>query len=112
MKNSITSLFRSLVPAVDFCSLRFVECTGQNLRVRQSIVEPIGNRFSRGAHITVLNKGGTGYAATCDLSRSGLKTALEKAVEWADMTSGHSCFATRMPAIPSATPSYESTTTR
>ncbi|MGH8553562.1 MAG: PmbA/TldA family metallopeptidase, partial [Methylococcales bacterium] len=85
MKNSVASLFRSLLPAVDFCFLRYVECAGQHLTVRQNIVEPIGNRFSRGAHITVLHKGGSGYAATCDLSKAGLKSALEKAVEWAQI---------------------------
>ncbi len=111
MHDSIASLFRSLLPAVDFCSLRFVERTGQNLRVRQNIVEPIGNRFSRGAHITVLNKGGTGYAATSDLSKTGLKAALETAVEWADMTSGHTCFAAKAPPdIPKEPASYRSKT--
>lgn len=112
MKDSITPLFRSLLPAVDFCSLRFVEASGQHLCVRQNIVEPIGNRFSRGAHITVVNKGGSGYAATCDLSRSGLKAALEKAVEWAEMTSEHSVSRVATPRFPSAVQSYRSATIR
>ncbi len=112
MKDSITPLFRSLLPAVDFCSLRLVETSGQNLCVRQNIVEPIGNRFSRGAHITVLNKGGSGYAATSDLSRSGIKAAIGKAVEWAEVTSRHSVSRIAIPSIPSPSESYCSATIR
>lgn len=86
MSDAITSFFKSLMPAVDFCSLRYVENRSQTLCVRQDVVEPIMNRFGRGAQITVVNHGGSGYAATCDLSRAGLKTALEKATEWARIT--------------------------
>lgn len=110
MTDSIIPLFRSLLPRVDFCSLRIVERSGQNLCVRQNIVEPIGNHFSRGGHITVLNQGGTGYAATSDLSRSGLKAALDRAVRWAELTSGRSHPQATMQGIPSEPQSYRSKT--
>ncbi|MGR9107687.1 MAG: TldD/PmbA family protein [Gammaproteobacteria bacterium] len=112
MQESIAPLFRSLLPAVDFCSLRYVESTGQTLRVRQNIVEPIGNRFSRGAHLTVVNNGGTGYAATSDLSRSGLKKALATAIKWADATAGCSLPVSVAPPLPCESRFYRSPTMR
>jgi predicted Zn-dependent protease len=110
MSDAITPLFRSLLPAVDFCSLRFVERSGQTLCVRQNVVEPIGNRVSRGAHITVFHNGGSGYAATCDLSKSGLTAALKRAVEWAEMTAGQIPSRTRPSGLGSVNESYNSKT--
>lgn len=111
MNPSISALFRSLLPRVDFCFMRYVECSAQHLSVRQDVAEPIGNQLSRGAHITVLNKGGSGYAATCDLSRAGLQSALERAMHWAEISARHACFAARAPLLPAAS-NYGSDTQR
>lgn len=108
MKDTITPLFRSLIPAVDFCSLRFVDSYGQRLGIRQNIVEPLGNRYSQGAFITVFNNGGIGYAATCDISRSGLKSAIGRAVNWATATAGRMHLQSRVPDLVSAVQSYQS----
>jgi len=42
-------LFRSLIPSVDFCSLRFVDRSEQKLSVRQGIVEPVDLVFLGGS---------------------------------------------------------------
>ncbi len=112
MSDSIVSVFRPLMPAVDFCSLRFVERSRQNLCVRHDVVEPIVNHFSRGAQITIVNNGGSGYAATCDLSKAGLKAAMEKAKEWAEITSGQMFSRAGASATRAATRSYRSPTGR
>src|SRR5947209_4763257 len=43
--------FRAAAPAVDFCSLRFVEETSEFLQVRQDVAEPPQLSTSRGAMV-------------------------------------------------------------
>ncbi|MBL8516365.1 MAG: TldD/PmbA family protein [Betaproteobacteria bacterium] len=80
--------FNAIQPAVDFCSLRYVEEISEQLSVRQDVSEPPQTAFDRGAMITVMHKGGIGYAATSDLSRAGLAAAAERARYWAEQTAG------------------------
>ena len=82
--------FAEQVPAMDFWSLRLVSERKETLAVRQDIVQPPDILVSRGAFITVVQAGGTGYAATSDLSPSGLRAALERAREWAVLTARRS----------------------
>ncbi len=90
MQESITKLFKSLIPAVDFCSLRLVDETSEQIMVRQDILQPLTTCSDSGAMITVIHRGGYGYAATSDLSRSGLQDAIARAQAWADASSGRS----------------------
>jgi len=90
MTASFESIFKRLIPAVDFCSLRFVEESTEMLSVRQDIAEPPKTCIDRGVMITVIDKGGYGYAATSDLSESGLRAAIARAHDWAKLTSGRS----------------------
>ena len=78
--------FAGQAPAVDFWSLRLVSERKESLAVRQDVVQPPDTLVNRGAFITVIQDGGTGYAATSDLSGSGLLAALERAREWAVLT--------------------------
>lgn len=82
--------FRELVPAVEFCSLRFVHRRQQALAVRRDVVQPVCRSEEMGAMITVFQNGGMGYAATSDLSSSGLTRAIEHALEWTRATAGQS----------------------
>ncbi|HYD97421.1 MAG TPA: TldD/PmbA family protein [Noviherbaspirillum sp.] len=84
MSDSLRTLFRQLAPAADFCSLRFVEETSEQLAVRQDVLQPPSADIDRGAMVTVVRGGGCGYAATSDLSAAGLKEALARACGWAD----------------------------
>ncbi|MEQ1515813.1 MAG: TldD/PmbA family protein [Usitatibacteraceae bacterium] len=88
MTASFESTFKRIIPAVDFCSLRFVEETTEQLSVRQNIPEPPQACIDRGAIITVIDKGSYGYAATSDISEAGLREAVARAREWARLTAG------------------------
>jgi len=88
LPDSIFSLFKSVAPAVDFCSLRFVEETEEQILVRQNVLQPLSRRVDRGAMVTVVDGGGYGYAATSDLTAAGLKQALEHARTWAQISAG------------------------
>ena len=87
---TLRSDFRAVAPAVDFCSLRFVEEASEFLQVRQDVAEPPQLCASRGAMVTVVDRGGLGYAATSDLSRAGLAEAVRRAVGLAKLTAGRS----------------------
>jgi len=83
MQEGIEERFREVAPKVDFCSLRFVHEHSELLSVRQNILQPVSTSEDVGAMITVLDKGGMGYAGTSDLTLSGLRRAAEQALAWA-----------------------------
>ncbi len=76
---------RDLAPPCDYWTLRLVAEETEELSVRQGVAEPswIGTR--RGAMITLVRGAGLGYAATSDLSGSGLRTAFSRAAYWAEL---------------------------
>jgi len=90
MLDTLQRDFRSIAPAVDFCALRFVEESSEYLQVRQDVAEPPQLAVSRGAMVTVIHEGGLGYAATSDLSRTGLSAAMDRARRYARLTAGRS----------------------
>ena len=73
MLDTLARDFRAIAPAVDFCSLRYVEESSEQLTVRQDVAEPPQLATDRGAMVTVIDKGGLGYAATSDLTTAGLR---------------------------------------
>ena len=92
MFESEVARFRELAPAVDYCSLRLVDETVDTLTVRKNILQPVQAWSSRGGMITVHHRGGTGYAATPDLSSAGIERAISRAKDWAAQTSGVALF--------------------
>ena len=76
--------FRASKPAVDFCSLRLVREASQEIAVRQGVLQPVRNEDDLGGMVVVHHRGGTGYAATSDLSPSGLAEAVRRATAWAE----------------------------
>ncbi len=90
MTASIESIFKRIAPACDFCSFRLVEETSERLSVEQNVVEPPTTFVDRGVMITVIDKGGYGYAATSDITESGLRAAAQRALEWAHLTASRS----------------------
>lgn len=86
MFGAIKKCFAAVSPAVDFSSLRFVRQRSQTLCVRQDVVQPVREELDIGAMVTVLHDGGLGYAATADLSDSGLESAFARAARWAART--------------------------
>ncbi|MBM3287065.1 MAG: TldD/PmbA family protein [Candidatus Eisenbacteria bacterium] len=88
MHTDIKKLFREVAPAVDFCSLRVLREASEQLMVRHEIPQPVVFREDIGGMVTVIDRGGLGYAATSDLSREGLRRAVEDATEWAKRSAG------------------------
>jgi predicted Zn-dependent protease len=90
MANKIEERFRRVAPKADFVSLRVVDERSEMLTVRQDILQPVTTASDVGGMVTVLDRGGLGYAGTSDLSEEGLRRACRQAGEWARRTSGHS----------------------
>ncbi|WP_394779181.1 TldD/PmbA family protein [Undibacterium sp.] len=88
--DKVRALFKQLSPAADFCSLRVVNESSEQLRVRQNILQPLSTSRNRGVMVTVIHQGGYGYAATSDLSLSGLQQAVDRARDWAKASAGRS----------------------
>jgi len=86
--DQIESSFRDVAPRDVFCSLRFVEERHELLKVRMDVPEPATTWWDVGAMVTVVRDGGSGYAATSDLTKAGLKRAVEQADQWARRTAG------------------------
>jgi predicted Zn-dependent protease len=86
--DAVAARFRAVAPAADFCSLRVVETRDEHLAVRRGVVQPPHVTYDSGAMLTVWDGGGVGYAATPDLSGSGLRRAAAQALEWARRTAG------------------------
>lgn len=76
--------FYKLAPAVDFCSLRLVREQSERLQVSRGVAEAPHLQLNQGLMITVIERGGLGYAATSDFSEAGLKAALAQARSWAE----------------------------
>ncbi len=100
--------FKEVAPAADFCSLRFVRETAEQLQVRQDVVQPVVSGEDTGAMISVHADGGVGYGATSDLTTNGLRRAAEQALRWAKLTAGRNVMGEQRPPRSSATGEYRS----
>lgn len=107
MFEEIEQRFRKIAPLVDFCSLRVVRERSERLYIRQGVVQPLQLLDDFGAMVTVMDAGGLGYAATSDLSMSGLKTAAERAVEWARRSAGRMLFDPSKLAMPAPSGAFQ-----
>ena len=76
----------------EFWSLRYVDEHVDAYAVRKDVPQPPFRRTDRGAMLTVLAEGGSGYAATSDLSIAGLQQALDRALDWALASAAASVF--------------------
>lgn len=108
MFDSIRALFQRLSPAVDFCSLRLLDESSEQITVRQNVLQPLSTSVDRGAMVTVIHQGGYGYAATSDLSESGLRQAIKQAQAWAEASAGRAVTDYSRIALPRATGRYQS----
>lgn len=86
-QDAVARSFRAALPAdTQFASLRLLEERALTVSVRQDLLQPLAESTDVGAMITVIHNGGLGYAATSDLSTSGLAAALRRARQWAERT--------------------------
>jgi predicted Zn-dependent protease len=88
MQAVLQERFRRILPQADFVSLRYVDERAQTVLMRQGVLQPITLARDTGAMITVMDRGGLGYAATSDLTEDGLRRAAERAKGWAARSAG------------------------
>jgi len=88
MQKILEERFHRVSPKADFASLRYMDERTEVLHMRQNILQPIHTVRDTGAMITVIDRGGLGYAATSDLSEEGLARAARRALAWAERTRG------------------------
>jgi predicted Zn-dependent protease len=108
MFDTLRTQFRSLAPAVDFCALRIVDESSEQIMVRQNLLQPLTTSIDRGAMVTIMHRGGYGYAATSDLTVAGLKDAIARAQAWAAASAGRSVIDYSTVAMPRPTGRYAS----
>ena len=86
--NQVAKRFSACAPAVDFWTLRLTDEHSEFVFVRQGVTQPVSTQLARGALLTVIEGDGMGYAATSDLSTSGLQRAAAQARDWAQYAMG------------------------
>ena len=78
-----TRFLNALPPGISAATCRESRAVWEELEVRDDVLAPWHRTEDHGALITVWTQGGVGYAATADLSASGLRTAAARAHRWA-----------------------------
>src|SRR5215212_3161043 len=89
MLETIAQRFESVLPRTSdctYCAARLVEERSERIAVRQDVVQPLGLDHDVGVMITVMHGGGYGYAASSDVSETGLRAAVDRARMWAAKT--------------------------
>ncbi len=96
--DDIEKSFERLAQGISHCVLRLVEKRRQVVSVRRDVPEPMADDHVFGAMITVVDRGGAGYAASSDLSEAGLSRTLKEARERARIAAAFPLFnASRLP---------------
>src|SRR3982074_1700190 len=108
MPPTLRNDFHQLRSAADFWSLRIVDENAQTFAVRKNVAQPPAASRDRGAMLTAWADGGCGYAATSDLSRSGLQSALDRAEHWARASARASWSEFRSRSMPAPRGEYAS----
>jgi predicted Zn-dependent protease len=87
---TIEGSFRELAPPGVISTLRIELRSEETLRVERGVRLPARTARNLGAMVTVFDGDGLGYAATSDLSPTGLKAAIDRARDWAKSARGRS----------------------
>jgi predicted Zn-dependent protease len=104
----VINTFKAVVPRVDFWSLRLVSEETETLCVRDGVVQPPSLAQSRGVHITLMDRGGCAYAATSALTREGLRSACEHALQLLEPSRRHALVEVQQLPRPQHSGSYAS----
>ncbi len=105
--HSIAKQFSDRSHAVDFWTIRFLSESNEWINVRQGENQPMSNNSSTGALISVIQGDGCGYAATSDLTISGLQKAMDRAKNWAEHSQVSGLLNSMQYPRPDAVASYE-----
>ncbi|MGH8761588.1 MAG: TldD/PmbA family protein, partial [Burkholderiales bacterium] len=98
--------FAALRTSAEFFSLRYVRESGQYLSVRKNVAEPPYLGRDEGAMLTARVNGVEAYAATSDLSQTGLQAALERAEQQARLIAAHALLDLRQQPVSSEHADY------
>ncbi len=113
MHDDAVRRFREAAPkGVDHCSIRIVDEVTEQLEVRRGALQPARLTRDYGAMVTVMAGGGLGYAATSDLSASGIRAALSRAKDWAEATAARSVYDWSKLQMPETSGTYASDVVR
>jgi predicted Zn-dependent protease len=92
MLDHLEATARQVAPAVQRWSVRGLVERSEELTVRQDVVLAPSRSRDAGAMVTVIDRGGLGYAATPDTSAAGLASAFARARALAHAAAGRSVF--------------------
>jgi predicted Zn-dependent protease len=92
MLEKLEAAARRAAPAVQRWAVRGVVETSEELTVRQGVAQAPSRCRDAGVMVTVVDRGGLGYAATSDASESGLAAAFAEATQLAHAMSGRTVF--------------------
>ncbi|VVO26439.1 TldD/PmbA family protein [Pseudomonas fluorescens] len=98
--------FAALRTGAEFFSLRYVRESGQYLSVRKNVAKPPHLGRDEGAMLTARVNGVEAYAATNDLSQTGLQAALERAEQQARLIAAHALLDLRQQPVSSERADY------
>jgi predicted Zn-dependent protease len=102
MLDTIARRFRAVAPSAAAWTLRLFHERSQHISVRRDVVEPVRSSDDLGAYISVVSADGFGYAATSDVSASGLSAAAAAALQWAKHSAGRSVALPQMSRLPAS----------
>jgi predicted Zn-dependent protease len=100
------------LPAGARVAVRCVAEQGRQLQVLRGVVQPDAATLDAGAMLTVWHAGGVGYAASADLSPSGLQAAADRALGWAGRVGRAGLFAGIDLPLPTARGAHWATLTQ
>ena len=88
MFETYARLAREAMPATDYAAFRFESWHDERLGIERGVVRAPHTHTTVGVMVSVRHNGGTGYAATPDLTPAGLKEAVARACAWAEASAG------------------------
>ena len=98
----IATRFAAVAPACDAWSVRVMRDKTEQLAVTRGVPDPVHLSDDLGVMVTVQAGSGLGYAATSDISPSGLARAGRVALDWALRAQGRMVAPRSESAVPRA----------
>ncbi|HJV95614.1 MAG TPA: TldD/PmbA family protein, partial [Albitalea sp.] len=92
MLDQLESAARRVAPAVQHWAVRGVVENAEELIVRHGVAQAPSRCRDAGVMVTVVDRGGLGYAATSDASEASLAAAFGQALQLAHAAAAHSVF--------------------
>ncbi|HJV62974.1 MAG TPA: TldD/PmbA family protein [Albitalea sp.] len=92
MLDQLEAAARRAAPAVQHWTVRGVVEESEELTVRQGVAQAPSRCRDAGAMVSVVDRGGMGYAATSDCSEAGLAAAFQRARDLAHAVAGRTVF--------------------